>query len=86
LNHAAEDILGESLFTYVDQDTIIDILDPVMNVSTRDSRGGPATAAVTATIEMYENNHTTQTTAHETRRNKITSANALLDQEVQEYV
>jgi argininosuccinate lyase len=86
LNRAAKDTLGESLFTYVDEETIIDILDPVMNVSTRDSRGGPAATAVMKAIETYEDNQTAHTTAYKTRRDEITSADALLTREVQQYV
>ncbi|ERG95893.1 argininosuccinate lyase [Haloquadratum walsbyi] len=86
LNHAAEDALGESLFTYVDRETIIDVLDPAMNVSARDSQGGPAATAVVTAIETYENNHATHVAEYKTRRNEIDSASTLLDQEVQQYV
>ncbi|SEH50868.1 argininosuccinate lyase [Halopenitus malekzadehii] len=46
LDAAAEDVLEESLFTYVSRDDVERALDPDVSVASRDSAGGPAPEAV----------------------------------------
>jgi len=44
-------VLGESLSTYVDREAVERALDPDASVTMRDSRGGPAPAALADSLE-----------------------------------
>ena len=86
LDAAAEEVLSESLFTYVDEASVESALDPAESVASRDSAGGPASAAVEASIETASEAVTTDSDALDARRETLAAAAGRLQQEVDRYV
>ncbi len=54
IDAATEAVLGESLWTYLDEDAVADALDPTASVASRDSAGGPAPTTTTAQIQAAQ--------------------------------
>ena len=54
IDAATETVLGESLWTYLDEDAVADALDPTASVASRDSAGGPAPTATTAQLQAAQ--------------------------------
>ena len=86
LDAAAEDVLGESLFEYVDEESVASALDPAESVASRDSVGGPAPGAVDASINTAREAMATDSDALAARRETLAAAAARLQQEVDQYV
>ncbi|WP_436925546.1 argininosuccinate lyase [Halosimplex amylolyticum] len=86
LEAAAEEILGEPLTAYVDEETLAATLDPVESVAMRDSAGGPAPEAVTAQIADARERLSADESAVTERREAVTGALDALEAEVAEYV
>ncbi|MCT9094931.1 argininosuccinate lyase [Haloarchaeobius sp. HME9146] len=86
LDAAAEDVLGESLDTYVDKDAVEAALDPAESVAMRDSAGGPAPDAVAAALDEAEATLTADTDELEAKRGALDDAHTALMAEVNEYV
>jgi argininosuccinate lyase len=86
LDTAAEDVLGDSLSTYVDRASVEAALDPKRSVESRDSTGGPAPDAVTdqletATVDLEASKLTLTST-----RDDLAEADDRLREEVASYV
>ncbi|WP_459193666.1 argininosuccinate lyase [Halosimplex sp. J119] len=86
LEAAAEEILGEPLTAYVDEETLAATLDPVESVAMRDSAGGPAPDAVEAQIESARERLTGDEDAVAERRDAVAGALESLEAEVADYV
>ena len=86
LNGAAETVLGESLSAYVDRAAVEAALDPVESVAARDSRGGPAPAAVTASLSRATDRLATDRETVESRKSRVEQASEQLATEVDHYV
>jgi argininosuccinate lyase len=86
LEAAAEEILGEPLTAYVDEETLAATLDPVESVAMRDSAGGPAPEAVEIQIDDAREGLATDEAAVAERRNAVTDALDALENEVSGYV
>jgi argininosuccinate lyase len=86
LDAVTEDVLGESLFDHVSRDAVERALDPVASVSSRDSAGGPAPAAVEASLTSVETALDADADAVEARRRALADAETALDAEVASYV
>jgi argininosuccinate lyase len=83
---AAEDVLGESLFEYVDRAAVAATLDPVESVAARDSAGGPAPEAVAASLETLADGVDDHRTAVADRRAALSAAEEELTTAVNRYV
>ncbi len=86
LDSATEEVLGESLFEYVDESAVDDALDPAQSVDSRDSQGGPATAAVESTIASARETLAADSDALADRQAGLDEANTALQEAVDEYV
>ena len=86
LDAATESVLDESLFAYVDQSAVESALDPAQSVESRDSQGGPATAAVESTIAGARERLTADSDALADRRAALDEAETALQEAVDEYV
>ncbi|MFQ3475592.1 argininosuccinate lyase [Halonotius sp. F2-221B] len=86
LDAAAEEVLGESLFEYVDEASVESTLDPADSVASRDSVGGPAPGAVDASIKTAREDVATDSDALDARRETLAAAAARRQQEVDQYV
>ena len=86
LDSATEDVLGESLFEYVDESAVDDALDPARSVDSRDSQGGPAAAAVQSTITGARETLAADSDALADRRAALDEAGTALQEAVDEYV
>ena len=86
LEAAAEEVLGEPLTTYVDEETLAATLDPVESVAMRDSAGGPAPEAVETQIDDAREGLATDEAAVAERRDTVTDALDALETEVGGYV
>jgi argininosuccinate lyase len=86
LDTAAEDVLGESLFAYVDEASVESALDPADSVASRDSVGGPAPGAVDASIKTARESVATDSDALDARRETLSAAAERLQREVDQYV
>src|SRR6056297_2247853 len=86
LNGAAEDVLGKSLFEYVDESAVDDALDPAESVESRDSQGGPATVAVESTIGGARESLAADSDALADRQAALKAAETALKEAVDEYV
>jgi len=85
LEAAAEDVLGDPLTAYVDHETLEATLSPAESVAMRDSRGGPAPAAVTAHLERARETLADDRAAVTERSEAVAAAAAALDAEVATY-
>jgi argininosuccinate lyase len=85
LDAAAEEVLGESLFEYVDEESVESALDPAESVASRDSVGGPAPGAVEASIKAAGESVATDSDALDARRETLSAAAERLEQEVDRY-
>jgi argininosuccinate lyase len=86
LDEATEDVLGESLFAYVDRAAVESALDPAESVESRDSQGGPATAAVEDTIAGARETLAADGDALADRQAALDDAETTLQEAVDEYV
>jgi len=86
LESATEDVLGESLFEYVDEEAVDAALDPAQSVESRDSQGGPATAAVESTIAGARGQLAADSNALADRQAALDDAEAARSEEVDDYV
>ena len=86
LNGAAEDVLGESLFAYVDEESVETALDPAASVASRDSRGGPAAEQVDASIKSAREDLAVDGDELAARREQVAAADDTLQEAVEEYV
>ncbi|ERH02781.1 MAG: argininosuccinate lyase [Halonotius sp. J07HN6] len=86
LDAAAEEVLGESLFEYVDESSVESALDPADSVASRDSAGGPAPGAVEASISDAREALATDSDEVAARRETLDAAAAQLAAEVDRYV
>jgi argininosuccinate lyase (EC 4.3.2.1) len=86
LDAAAEEVLGESLFEYVDESSVESALDPADSVASRDSAGGPAPGAVEASISDARETLATDSDEVAARRETLDAAAAQLAAEVDRYV
>ena len=86
LDAAAENVLGESLFEYVDGASVESALDPADSVASRDSAGGPAPGAVDASIKTAREAVATDNDALNARRETLSTAAARRQREVDRYV
>ena len=85
LDAAAEDILNVSLFEYVDEERVESALDPTDSVASRDSPGGPAPAAVEASIQTAREAMASDSDALAARRETLSDAAERLRAEVDRY-
>ncbi len=86
LDTVAEEVLGDSLFTYVDRTDVEAALDPEESVASRDSAGGPARAAVDAQLGDARDGLETDRGALADRREALADAAETLSAEVESYV
>ena len=86
LDAAAENVLGESLFAYVDEKSVASALDPAESVASRDSVGGPAPGTVDASIKTAREAVATDNDALDARRETLSTAAARRQREVDRYV
>ncbi|WP_254536134.1 argininosuccinate lyase [Halomarina litorea] len=82
---AAEEVLDDPLSTYASREAVEAALDPVENVASRDSLGGPAPEAVAAHVERAGTELAEDAAALEARREALATANAALREEVNGY-
>jgi argininosuccinate lyase len=85
LEAAAEAVLGEPLTAYVDREALEAALDPAESVAMRDSRGGPAPAALAASRERARDRLADDRATLGDRRDALASAADRLDTEVRRY-
>ncbi|MEF8850937.1 MAG: argininosuccinate lyase [Haloarculaceae archaeon] len=83
---AAEEVLGADLPEFVDRETLAATLDPVESVAMRDSQGGPAPAAVAASVERARDRLDADREAGADRRDSVAAADEALAREVATYV
>jgi argininosuccinate lyase len=86
IDAAAQAVLGESVEAYADRAAIERALDPRESVAARDSRGGPAPAAVADHLERAREQVESDRERYEDRRDALDTAQERLDREVQRYV
>jgi argininosuccinate lyase len=86
LDAAAREVLGESLDAHVDREAIETALDPVESVAMRDSRGGPAPAALSASLERARDGLAADREAVASAREAVETAEETLSAEVSAYV
>ncbi|WP_253737618.1 argininosuccinate lyase [Halohasta salina] len=86
LDSATEEVLGESLFEYVDRSAVESALDPAQSVDSRDSQGGPAAAAVESSIAGARETLSADSEALADRRSALDDAETALQEAVDEYV
>jgi len=83
---AAEEVLGESLDSYVDPEDVEAALDPATSAESRDSVGGPAAVAVESYLDDAADRLDADEKSVGKRRAAIDAAAQALDDEVSEYV
>ncbi|WP_435116081.1 argininosuccinate lyase [Halolamina sp. C58] len=83
---AAEGVLDESLSAYVDEATLADVLSPAGSVAARDSRGGPAAAAVADSLTRLRDTHDDHAAAVDAHREALAAAENRLTTAVTDYV
>ncbi|SEH17024.1 argininosuccinate lyase [Natronorubrum sediminis] len=86
LESAAEDVLGEPLESVVDPAAVEAALDPAESVASRDSRGGPAPATVTAQLESARETLAADEVTLEETSGVLEEAHTDLREEVNGYV
>jgi argininosuccinate lyase len=82
LDAAAEEILGDSLSTYVERAAVADALDPETSAASRDSTGGPAAEAVAEDLSAAESSIADDEEALAGEREKLAAADDRLRAEV----
>ncbi|MFC7009079.1 argininosuccinate lyase [Halalkalicoccus salilacus] len=85
LEAASEELLGEPLDAHVPREAIETALDPAESVASRDSRGGPAPAAVRERIGTARTAIAADREAVDDLERTIADANAALAEEVRAY-
>ncbi|WP_115863228.1 argininosuccinate lyase [Halorussus litoreus] len=85
LDAAAEDVLGDSLSSYVEREAVEAALDPVESVAARDSTGGPAPDAVAAGLAAAQDGIAADERALGDRRESLAAARDRLHEEVSQY-
>jgi argininosuccinate lyase len=85
LSAAAEAVLGESLFEYVDRAAVAAALDPAESVAARDSAGGPAPAAVADALADADAAIESDRANVDDRRTALADAEAALEAAVNRY-
>ena len=85
LENAATDHLDASLSEFVDGAELEELLSPAGSVAARDSRGGPAPAAVEASLEALWVDYDDHTERVEAAKQSIAAADAALAAEVATY-
>jgi argininosuccinate lyase len=85
LDAATRDVLGDSLWDYLDREAVEAALDPEASVASRDSRGGPAPAAVGDHLDAAREALAGDVAAHERRRDALAEAATRLAEEVSAY-
>jgi len=83
---ATREVLGDSLWDYVDREAVERALDPAESVASRDSRGGPAPASVTAHLDRARDRLADDRTALADREGSLAAAREQLDREVSGYL
>ncbi|WP_049981472.1 argininosuccinate lyase [Halolamina rubra] len=86
LDAAATASLDDSLSAYVDQSTLADLLSPAGSVAARDSRGGPAAAAVDESLTRLRDSHADHAAAVDAHREALATAEDRFTAAVNEYV
>ncbi|WP_224333314.1 argininosuccinate lyase [Haloprofundus halobius] len=86
LDAAAEGVLGESLWTRVNRETVEAVLDPAESVATRDSLGGPAASAVETQLDEAGERFDADAESVTARRDALAEAAEQLQAEVDSYV
>ncbi|MEF8780146.1 MAG: argininosuccinate lyase [Haloferacaceae archaeon] len=86
IDAVAEEVMGESLFAYVNREDVRAALDPVESVASRDSTGGPAGPEVAAGIAAARDGLRDDEAAASERRDGIEAARETLASEVASYV
>ena len=86
LDSAANDVLGESLFAYVDEESVETALDPAASVASRDSLGGPAAEQVEASITRMCEKLTADGDELAARCETLAAADDALEEAVDRYV
>ena len=86
IDEACREVLGEPLEAVADVAAIESALDPVENVAMRDSRGGPAPAAVEAHLDRTREGVAADRETLAGRQKRIEDAEEALDAEVSSYV
>jgi argininosuccinate lyase len=86
LDAATRDVLGDSLWDYLDREAVAAALDPESSVASRDSRGGPAPAAVRGHLDDARDRLDADAAAREARREALDDAAAALDSAVADYI
>jgi len=86
LDAATEEVLGDSLFEYVNEEAVTEALDPAQSVDSRDSQGGPAPEAVEATIAGARETLATDSERLVDARERLDAAESDLASEVDDYV
>ncbi|SFL40563.1 argininosuccinate lyase [Halogranum rubrum] len=85
LDAVAEEVLGASLWEYVNRDAVEAALDPTQSVASRDSQGGPAPSAVADDLDAVVSALDADTAALATRRDALAAADEQLATEVTRY-
>jgi len=86
LDEASRHVLGEPLSASVDPEAVERALDPAESVASRDSRGGPAPAAVEESLDRAANRLDGHRETVRSRRDALAAARERLDAEVEHYV
>ncbi|QSG04246.1 argininosuccinate lyase [Natranaeroarchaeum sulfidigenes] len=85
IDAAAREVLDAPLAEYVDPDAVEAALDPAESVASRDSVGGPAPAAVEASLGDANDQLAADQDVLADRRDALATGAALLDDEVSSY-
>jgi argininosuccinate lyase len=85
LNKASMQVLGKPLVG-IANDNLLEILDPVNDVSRRDSFGGPAPNEVAQHLSMLKRNLEDDVSEHDNKTGKINTANAKLQERISEII
>ncbi|MBV0925656.1 argininosuccinate lyase [Halomicroarcula limicola] len=85
LSAVAEDVLGDPLSQFVEREAVERALDPTESVAMRDSRGGPAPAAVAEQVSDAEDVLTAHRETVESRRDAVERATDRRQTEVSRY-
>ncbi|WP_435334418.1 argininosuccinate lyase [Haloarchaeobius sp. TZWWS8] len=86
LDAASQEVLGDSLDSYVDAESVEAALDPAESVAMRDSVGGPAPAAVRDALEAAEATLSADVETLESKQSALADAHESLTSEVCSYV
>ncbi|MFB6177314.1 MAG: argininosuccinate lyase, partial [Halobaculum sp.] len=86
IDAAVEDVLGDSVFEWVEREALLAALDPVESVAARDSTGGPAPSATEAEVVAATEEIGADRSSVTGRRERLTTAAETLAAEVDEYV